>query len=481
MPEPSALQVDLHILEPSAMQVDLHILHDAWTSLHPGLYRYNSPGQIEAYFKALEYSCSLPLEEKQFYLKLSQLAQQVRCGHTYLNPLNLDKETASRILPQKVIPFFFEIINRQQLIITRVLDTSLLHPGDEVLAINGIPVRQILDSLLTISRSDGNHSLGKKYNNINELEDELDAYSLFDIYFPLFFNPANRLRLSIKPYSQTTSHTIAVTALSLTERSSAYKMKYGSVPTAEKTWAYRLIDSKTAYMKFGTFAFWNSAFNEKRFVDSAFMDIQLHPGIKNLIIDIRNNEGGDNTGDYILSHLSGRKLDVNEPDHRCYRYLIVPDSLLPYLQTWDNSFKKPKNPAGFFTNRLGLNEQKKAARSDSENIEQKSDHFTGRVFLLVNATNSSAGYEMARKAKINKLATLVGETTGGSQQGINGGEFFFLTLPYSKIEIDLPLIFNYHPDQPDSGIKPNYEVLTRQADIAMSRDSQLEFVMKIIR
>ena len=469
-------------LSPTAMRADLHVLYDdAWTTLHPGLYRYNTPEQITGYFETLKRQCALPLPEKKFYLLLSQLAQKVKCGHTYLNPLNLDSATAIRLLPDKVIPVFFSILNKRQMVITKTLGTKTeLRTGDEILAINGIPVRRIMDSLLTVSRSDGNHSQGKKYNNINETPDEATGYSLFDIYFPLFFKITTPWQLTVKAYRSHQIHIYQLMPLSFKDRTAAYVQLYGPVPSGERSWAYQHLTTQTAYLKCGTFAFWNSLFNEKHYVDSVFNDLNNHPEIKNIIVDIRNNEGGDNTGSYILSYLTDRKLGCDDHDHPCYRFLTVPDTLLPYLHTWDNSFKAPKNPADFFTNHLGLHERI-IKEGDCAYIEPQAKRFKGKLYLLINAKNSSAGYEMARNVKINKLGTLIGETTGGSQQGINGGEFFFLTLPKSKLEIDLPLIFNYHPNKPDEGIIPDVEILTRQGDVAKNIDAQLNFVLSQIK
>lgn len=468
-----------HELSPAAMQRDLSILHDAWTSLHPGLYRYNTPQQIEDDFALLKLKCNHPLPEKQFYLLLSQLAQKIKCGHTYLNPRNLDSATASRVLPQKVIPVFFEVIGRRQLIVTQCVANSPIRRGDEILAIDGFPARRIMDSLLTVSRSDGEHSMGKKYNNMNETPDEANGYSLFDIYFPLFFKGGDQMILTVKTYSSGRISFQTVDLMSLDNRIAAYTKRYGPVPTGERSWAYRHLDTHTAYMKFGTFAFWNSSFSEKHYVDSIFDDLCRHPQIKNIVIDIRGNEGGDNTGDYILSYITHSKLGCDDPDHPCYRFLTVPDSLLPYLPTWDKSFKAPKNPANFFTNPLGLHERI-GGSDDCAYIEPQAKRFKGRVYVLINAKNSSAGYEMARNVQVNHLGKLIGETTGGSQQGINGGEFLFLTLPNSHFEIDLPLIFNYHPNKPDSGIRPDVAVATRQADIANGRDAQLHYTLELI-
>ncbi len=99
--------------------------------------------------------------------------------------------------------------------------------------------------------------------------------------------------------------------------------------------------------------------------------------------------------------------------------------------------------------------------------------------MITDAANSSATFGFAEAVKTNALATLVGETTGGSRRGINGGAFFFLTLPGSGIEIDIPLIgaFPATP-QPDAGIEPDAPVVTTAADIAAGRDPVREAALK---
>jgi len=469
------------ILTPSEMQNDLAILQSAWVNLHPGLYRYNTPNQIQEYFNALKIKCSTSLDERTFYLLLSQLAEKIKCGHTFLNPLNMDSTTQSRILPKNIIPFFFEVVSNGKLIITYNLsDNKSIKKGDEIVAINGISAKTIIDSLLTVSRSDGRNSIGKKLNNINETPDEADAYSLFDIYFPFFF-PSNTetFKLTTKKLSSKSTNNNTVNSISFDTRISIFEKSFGKIPVAEKTWDYKILNEQTAYMKFGTFAFWNSDFNAKKFVDSIFNDLSKRLSVKNLIIDIRNNEGGDNTGDYILSYITNKELGCDDPDRVCYRFLEIPDSLLTHLSTWDNSFKKPKDPTKFTLNEIGLYELKNSGQP-SDYINPKPNGFRGNVYLLSNAKNSSAGYEMARNFRVAQLGKIVGETTGGSQQGINGGEFFFLTLPNSKFEIDLPLIYSYHANKEDIGIKPDYEVNSSQRDISNGKDTQLEFILNLI-
>lgn len=477
-------------LTPQQMQHDLSVLQSAWTNLHPGLYRFNSPEQIQSYFTALNEQCSRPMDERKFYVLLAQLSEKIKCGHTFLNPLNLDRATQQRILPERVVPVFFEVVDGKKFIITHnASGIDAMTNGDEITAINNIPVRRIIDSLLTVSRSDGRNALGKKLNNINQTPDEADAYSLFDIFFPLFF-PSNGgiMTLTVSEKKKSVGLGVAigkdvrdvdVYLVTPNERVMLYEKLYGKIPAGEQSWKYKMLNKETAYMKFGTFSFWNSKFDTKKYIDSIFLDLSKRSNIKNLVVDIRNNEGGDNSGDYILSYLTDKKIGCDDPDRRCYRYLTIPDSLLGYLDTWDNSFKKPKDPQQFTKNELGLYEQKTDGKPCSH-IEPKPYVFTGNKYLLTNAKNSSAGFEMARNFRTAGLGKIVGETTGGSQQGINGGEFFFLTLPESKFEVDLPLIYNYHPNKEDRGIEPDAEIKTTQKDIDKNRDAQLDFVLDVI-
>ena len=66
-----------------------------------------------------------------------------------------------------------------------------------------------------------------------------------------------------------------------------------------------------------------------------------------------------------------------------------------------------------------------------------------------------------------KLATIIGETTGGNRRGINGGCFYFFRLPETGLEVDLPLIGTFPlTRQPDAGIVPDIVVPVMPGTIA---------------
>lgn len=82
------------------------------------------------------------------------------------------------------------------------------------------------------------------------------------------------------------------------------------------------------------------------------------------------------------------------------------------------------------------------------------------------------------------VGTLVGQDTGGNQRGINGGAFFFLRLPHSGIEVDVPLIAQFPAGgveaMPDAGLEPDVAVIPSTADMAEGVDTEVRAVFGLI-
>jgi hypothetical protein len=167
-------------------------------------------------------------------------------------------------------------------------------------------------------------------------------------------------------------------------------------------------------------------------------------------------------------------MTLQEPP-RLVRYRKVPDALLPVLDTWDPAFRDWGSDAVRRDDRFHvlLDDD---GNTGVRRIEPLAPRFTGRVFVLVGPDNSSATFQFAEVLKRTRLATLVGRTTGGNQRGINGGAFFFLRLPNSKIELDLPLIARFVDGAPDAGLAPDIEVTTSPQDIVEGQDAELNRV-----
>ncbi|NJL75269.1 MAG: hypothetical protein HC892_09815 [Saprospiraceae bacterium] len=253
---------------------------------------------------------------------------------------------------------------------------------------------------------------------------------------------------------------------------------YGKVAEGENSWIYKKLDSSTAYLKFGTFAFWNSDFNWKNFIDSSFALINKQQ-FQNLVIDLRGNEGGSGEiRDYILSMLTDKPLQNERNSINCYRYLVIPDSLNQYLSTWDRSFRQPKNADNYILNEIGLYQNK--IQVDDHPILPSKNNFKGNTYLLVDAVCSSATFGLAWTFQYNRLGKIIGEPTGGTKQGLNGSEMFFFTMPSSNIEIDIPLIYFYTKNVKDEGVIPDVIIKLKQKDVYDNIDPVLDYVLKSV-
>jgi hypothetical protein len=357
------------------------------------------------------------------------------------------------------------------MIITRNFsEDERLKAGTEVLAINGVPVKKILARLLTIARADGSNN-AKRVSYLEVLGE--NNYEAFDVYYPMFFSPTSkRFELRVKEFNATKPKTLKVQALTYEQRLAPIKAEVeGRRNGAEQVWDFKFLDQRTAYLRMPTWALFNSKWDWKQFLENAF-DRLGGEKTANLIIDLRGNEGGQSIGDVILGRLIKQDLRL-EGLRRLVRYRKTPEDLAQYLDTWDKSFKDWGESAvdfkdGFYTLKKYDDDK------DGNVIKATNRPFEGHTFVLVDASNSSATFEFAQTLQQNKLATLVGQPTGGNQRGINGGAFFFLRLPNSKIEIDLPLI-GFFPSgmRADAGLQPDLLIEPNVRDIARGVDTEL--------
>ncbi len=448
---------------------DVEIVHMALLDLHPGLYRYLSPAafadNIELF--AREFRGTADIAQK--YLALSKLLATIRCGHSYANFYNQSDAIQSRLfdLPTR-LPFAFQWIGKQMIITRDHSGTDKVQPGSKVNTVNGIPAARILAQLMPYARADG-HNDAKRRMLLSVAS--RDKYESFDIYHGLIFGaPQNGMHILDITHPGGKSAHVEMAPITLQQRQSFLQTPPSNdVPL----WDWRMTADKIAILKMDSWGLYNSKWHWKAWLDEKLGALNDARG---LIVDLRQNEGGLDCGNPILARFAESDL-AGQPINRLHRYQKTPIALNPHLETWDDSFRDLGTSVSRYDDRYFKQNYDPA----HDKIIAKSPQLKIPMVILTSAENSSATFQFAQRAKAAGFATLIGETTGGNRRGINGGSFFFVRLPKSGLEFDLPLMATFPiSPQPDAGLAPDIEVKTTADDIAHGRDRAMQAAIRKI-
>jgi C-terminal processing protease CtpA/Prc len=448
---------------------DLSIAKKALEELHPGLTFHASPEAIESSFAQSKAYFQLPRKLTEVHREFMRLTASVRCGHTYCNPFNQSEANKAIFEKQQVLPFAFEWMG-SRMAVTRDGGDGKLPRGTEILEIGGKPVAQIQELMMESARADGAND-AKRASLLSVYGAE--SVEPFDQLLPAVVRlDSGRVKIKAR-FGEVVRQDLTVNLVSAKERSKNLKPKVST----DLTWKFKFLDSDTALMTLPTFVIWQSKQDWKGFLKESFEELNSRPGSK-LIIDVRGNEGGADEVNLVLGQwLASEKISL--PVTRSHvKYQRVSPELRPFLATWDEGFYNfskeiEKEDNGLFLLRQNLFNPRSVGPIDTA--------FKGPVVLLVDSSCSSATYYLARIMQSSGRAKIVGRETGGSQKGMTGGRMMFLTLPNTKIEIDIPLVLTRPTSPlPDQGVMPDVLVQREPADLKSGKDRDIEAAMKAV-
>ncbi len=424
------------------LKSDLAFYKSKLEQYHPGLYLYSSRAGIDSYFDSLSALITAPLDDLGFYKIIALTSAKIRDGHTLLLPGT--ETTTYHNKNSTFLPLQLGVYKSGLFVKMNCSATVPIPDGSRIVSINGQNSEEIIQQLTDRQVRDGNN--------------DSYAYWILDNYFREYYSYhfGHPVNFTIEYRSANGVKTTSIPGLPKDSiffyRSQRYpNFRFDKKPGEGITLK---LDTANHYAILKIRDFHNDVlrktyhqpFNET--VSGYFSEI-LNSKVDNLVLDLRDNQGGDiENGVYLLSCL------LNQPFNVVTGYNCVETQQLVSC----------KGPAG------------------GSHIP-KENPFRGKLYVLVNGGSFSNSGIVASCLRVNQRAVFIGTETGGNPNVIAGFPKDF-ELPNTKIKAEIPskqFILTSVSGNDGKGLVPEYIVQEDIDGYISNKDVILEFTLKMIR
>lgn len=433
------------------------------TKFHPDPFKYISKDSLHAFILIQKSKIDSPLTEMQIRFYIKQIVTKIGCGHT---DAGASKKyiKASRKLDRPIIPLNVFITDSSEVIVLNNLSVdSTIKVGDEILSIDNRPVKQILNTIFSIYPSDGYNKTHKKQGI---------RYNWFKYYYSFCYGFKSNYSVKIKHKDNTITRNKLTALSSLKDTLILPKKDSVCYLRKIKTCGYSVIngDKPIAVIDINAFKGWYWY----RFFRKSFKDIK-HKNIEHLVIDLRDNGGGQVAcGMNLLSYLIDKPTNL-QFDRKPnlipfnFRFKMGIFSRITPLVLWLRFQDIPKH------GRL---------RHYVFSFPKKRKAFKGQVYVLTNGKSFSMSGVAATYLKYKSNAIIIGEETGANIAGSNAIISGNIILPNSKIKIFIPVYHIYHDIDVNNngyGLMPDYPTYYTKEKFLNGEDVDLKKVMELVK
>lgn len=460
---------------------DFKIFKGALQESHAGLYYFISPSAFQAECDSIVATFEDGSYTDDFYLKLRFIVASLHHGHTRISTsVNRFADFKMAVLDSSrlYLPFQLIIINDKLYIQEDCSKEQLFPQYAMVKSINNISSKKLIRQMLPYMPADGINQTFKTYS--------LYTYFNFQHLFSLLYRDKQGVKVEIE--KNNTHYYIALQPPAFIDSVYRAKNKTG-ISNYNNQLAYNsVLPNSTGYLRVSSFYkgfIENFRQQYEPFLDSAFASIKENK-LQNLVVDIRNNEGGgDNYEKILFSYLAdsflNKKSVISLPgntfSYRKYSFNLS-DDIKAFIE----------NPSEFLTEGTLFLNQKYTAMMDPYDYKIPPDHFKGNLYVLINGGSFSAStafIDMLYKyrAVTGRKIVFIGEENGGdiySQAGC-AGQSYNIKLPNSEIVVDMPFLCfgTLNKKYPEKRL-PDFEVYPSIKGLKNGKDDVLAFALEMI-
>ena len=411
---------------------DLKTLYKTLPEAHYDAFAYTSEAHFNQTFESL-----LGSVKNDHYSELDviglyqQLVSSLDNGHTEIDfpvgPYVEYAQAGGTVFPLEIA---FE---HGKPLVRKNFSAQDIQPGSEVISINGVPFVDIA------ARIYPHVSAEREYFK----QAKIEVYS-FPRYYWQVFGQQDSFVVSLRSGNTMTIHT-----LSAVDVFSGYESKREEVLNANMTLTFY---PQAAYINPGNFSGDEQAY--RAFIDDAFKQIKLNNS-HNLIIDLRNNGGGnDSFSDYLVAYLADKPFKWNSHFSLKTSAVLKADTL------------KNRDTSDPYWQDVLKHENGERYRYDFDAYQPRpsAERFNGKVFVLVNRQSHSQSAVTAAQIQDYGWGTIVGEETG-DYPSLYASQFHY-ALPETGIVVKISKgrIVRVNGSEKQEGVIPDIAIKDHLVD-----------------
>lgn len=465
---PAALPDPAEPIPVPVLQADFEALYAKLASAHYDLFTNRSKAEYDALFDEMLAGLDSPLPRHDAEIRFQQFVAWGNVAHARID-YDRARYEDYRTNGGKVFPVYLRIVDGLSFVHENYSGNAALEPGSETLAINGTPMTEWLERTSRYLSADTPYI----------------AHSLLEFMFPMYLwevaGPVDEFVLEIRAEGgdARTVRVPALTAGQIAAHRDAAGNSFALNPTARES---RMLDARIAYLRPGPF--YNAENPESpwdtdafvRFVDDAFREF-LDAGATALLIDLRQNPGGDNSfSDPMIAWFATEPFRFASS----FRVRSSAEARASNQARLDSNPGQTSGASVFYAKRY-------AAVPYGETFEypipevrpREGARFEGKVYVLIDRHSFSNAVTAAATIQDYGFGTIIGEKT--SDMATTYGAMETFRLPNTGIVVGFPKAHIVRPsgEQRSDGVTP--DILIRSPIAPTKHDAVLERALEHIR